>query len=183
MHLSYLRPGSCVFHILSTSGHMEWLQPNAVDPRYSLSWLPWRAGIGDDGNTLVYWFGRKCSNSPHSGRKVSILPPGSWMTSCSGLLFKPTWIKGTGWSESTLHAREEILEVGSGWGLSHCPSGVLGPRALKQGHWEQIPGFWRGRTHLVEFWDHGSGWTNGKQKEANSTTNIFLVFVVYTNLF
>ena len=36
----------------------------------------------------------------------------SWIL--NGLLFKPPWVRGTGWSESTVHAREEILELGSG---------------------------------------------------------------------
>ena len=122
MHLSYLGPVSCIFHILSTSRCREWLQPNAADPRSSsLSWLPWRAGIR-------WWCWHPClliwqeifQFSPF--REESVLPPGFWMASCSSLPFRPPWVRGTGWSKSTVHAREEILELGRGWGLSHCPS-------------------------------------------------------------
>ena len=117
---------------------------------------------GDDVDILVYWYGRKYSNSHHSGRKVSCLLDFEWppvQASRSSLL-------GSG---GPAGANLPSMQGKKSWSLDVAEVSLTAQvcsvtQNTKAGHWEQIPGFWRGRSHFVEFWDHGSAGTNGKQK-------------------
>ena len=74
---SHLGPAHCDLHILSASvlpvGSGSSLA--AVDGRYfSPSWVPWRAGITDECDILVYRYGKKYSSS--QGWRQLCLPHG-----------------------------------------------------------------------------------------------------------